>query len=115
MIAGIARERHLVPTVLNVLIVEDVVETALWLKQTIESVFTKSSVTLCHSIEDARIKLEYEKFSIALIDINLPDGSRIFLIKDIKELHKDTVVVTVTNYDDDHVFDAIRTVLAVIF
>lgn len=99
----------LVSTMLNVLIVEDLVETAQWLKKRVETAFSKSNVMLCHSIEDARLKLTRNHFDVALVDINLPDGSGIFLIRDIKALPSETVIVTVTIYDDDdHVFDAIR-------
>ncbi len=94
---------------LNVLIVEDIVETALWIKERVERVFAESNVTLCHSIEDACNKIKTDCFLIALIDINLPDGSGLSLIETFKRLQEEATVVTVTIYDDDeHVFDAIR-------
>ncbi len=94
---------------LSVLIIEDIAETALWLKERVKNVFTNCNVTLCYSIKEARAKIESDQFAIALIDINLPDGSGIPLIKAFKHMQRESIAVTVTIYDDDdHVFDAIR-------
>ncbi|GFO76289.1 hypothetical protein BPLS_P3982 [Bathymodiolus platifrons methanotrophic gill symbiont] len=43
-----------------------------------------------------------QTFSIALVDLNLPDGSGIDLIVRLREEHPQTFIVVSTVFDDDH-------------
>lgn len=93
----------------SILILEDITDTALWLQKRVESVFPSCETTLCSSVEEAKLIILKKHFDIALVDINLPDGSGISIIGQFKSIQKESSVITVTIYDDDDlVIDAIQ-------
>lgn len=60
-------------------------------------------------LEQARTLLAQHDVDLALIDIHLPDGSGIDLVKEISRHSPDTYCVIATVFSDDrHLFDALR-------
>ncbi len=75
----------------------------------ISQVFPGIVVMEAADLKSARTHLAQSRgFRIALIDLGLPDGSGLELIREIRSLHPSTLAVVTTIYDDDqHVFTAI--------
>ena len=90
----------------RLLVVEDNRETRAWICATLKSAFHDVEVTAAGSCEEARSLLfgregERSDFDIALLDIALPDGNGIDLIRAINVQLPRTTPVVITIYDDD--------------
>ncbi|NOY86747.1 MAG: response regulator transcription factor [Deltaproteobacteria bacterium] len=93
----------------RVLVVEDHDDTRLWWEDHISEAFPEAKAMGAATLAEARALLEQHKFSLALVDINLPDGSGIDLVKEMGETHPDTYCVITTIFDDDtHIFSALK-------
>ncbi|GIT92203.1 hypothetical protein JANAI62_26610 [Jannaschia pagri] len=84
----------------NALIVEDIVETRGWLADLIEQAWPGCTVHLANSLGQARPLLS-DGLDLALIDLNLPDGSGLDLLRDIKRDHLGVLCVVTTVMADD--------------
>lgn len=98
------------------LVVEDLPEVRRWLVSALEHAFEDVMVAEAATLADAREwlrRLEKDagraaRFRIALIDLGLPDGSGVDLVREIAEGHPAVLPVVATIYDDDlHLFPAI--------
>lgn len=56
-------------------------------------------VTLCHTLADARKVLASKKFQLLILDINLPDGNGVDLLREQKNIHPDMPVILLTAND----------------
>ena len=93
----------------NALILEDVPEASLWLAEVLAASFANIEVSFAKSIAEAQAMLNDNSFDIALIDLQLPDGSGIEVINTISEKNDDTLCIVASIYDDDtHVFPALQ-------
>ncbi|MBK8452565.1 MAG: response regulator transcription factor [Thiofilum sp.] len=93
----------------NALIVEDTEETSIWLKKILETAFAGIKITICTNCAETRTFIQQNTISLALVDINLPDGSGLDLITEIRQLFKDAYIITTTIFDDDdHILTALR-------
>ena len=93
----------------KVLIVEDHDDTRHWWEEHISEAFPKARAMGAATIGEAQALLEKEEFSLALVDINLPDGSGIDLVREMGQTHPDVYCVISTIFDDDeHLFSALR-------
>ena len=91
------------------LIVEDHDDTRNWWLEQLPQLFPEITLHKAETLGQARSHLEKSHFWLALIDINLPDGSGIDLIREITLKTPDTLCVVCTIFDDDHhVFSALR-------
>lgn len=91
------------------LLIEDHLPTQQWLKQVIMDAFPGIDVVLAETLQQARLHLSESQFGIALVDINLPDGSGIELITEMIQSNRVGYIVMSTIFDDDnHLFTAIR-------
>lgn len=61
------------------LIVEDIPSTGQWLKGILQEAFNGTDATVCSSCRQAREFMQTTSINLALLDINLPDGSGIDL------------------------------------
>jgi DNA-binding NarL/FixJ family response regulator len=93
----------------RVLIVEDLPEISQWLVQMVGEVYPMFTVSCAASLAVARQRIKLDPvYVLALIDLGLPDGSGIDLIRELTLSHPDTQLIVVTIYDDDaHLFDAL--------
>src|SRR5690348_8105845 len=95
------------------LVVEDLPASRDMLCRVAETAFPGIALTATASLREAEAALgaprgEDSGFDLALIDLGLPDGSGVSLVRRISEAHPATLPVVATIYDGDaHLFEAI--------
>jgi two-component system NtrC family response regulator len=68
-----------------------------------------AETTLAHSIEEARLKLRGRPFDVMLLDLNLPDGNGLDLLREVTGRGDDTAVIILTgNADLNSAIQALR-------
>lgn len=93
----------------KVLLLEDHTDTRIWLKDLLMEALDGIAVLEAETIGEAKVILEGNIVNLALLDINLPDGSGIDLARDITAASNDTYIVMTTIFDDDkHLFAALQ-------
>ncbi|WP_428607331.1 response regulator [Sedimenticola sp.] len=91
------------------LIVEDVPEAHNWIIDGVSTAFPDTVISSAFCARDANELLDKHDYNLALIDLQLPDGSGVDLIERIKHATPATVCVVVSIYDDDqHLFPALQ-------
>ncbi|QTR51169.1 response regulator [Candidatus Thiothrix anitrata] len=91
------------------LIVEDIPETGAWLQVLLERAFTGVAVKVCPTCAATRQFVNTNPVSLALVDINLPDGNGLDLIGYIRVASPNAYIITSTIFDDDeHIITALR-------
>ncbi len=91
------------------LVIEDTLDDKYFLSQILIKAFPGITIEKFSNVSEAWEITSDHHFSIALIDICLPDGNGIDLIKHIKEQSPDTFVVVATICDDnEHLFSALK-------
>lgn len=94
---------------LTILIVEDLEDTLAWLGDIVAETFPAATVSAARSLKEASQMLTNDVYDLVLVDLGLPDGSGIDLIKRIRSRSADTYIVVATIYDDDeHLVNALR-------
>lgn len=93
----------------NCLIVEDHEECRLWVGELVREVFPEMGILHADCVVSARATLSRYPVVMALVDIGLPDGSGVELVRHMRENapHIDVTVMTLFD-DDEHLFDALR-------
>ncbi len=93
----------------SILILEDMKGIRAWQASMLREVFPAAELfeADCHAM--AERLLAERSFNLALVDLNLPDGSGIDITRIITARHPQTYVVITTIFDDDyHVFEALK-------
>lgn len=91
------------------LVVEDHGETREWMTDTLAQAFAGIEVTAVANLAAARETLAELQINLAVVDINLPDGSGVDLIGEITGVRPDVYCVVATIFDDDeHIFAALK-------
>jgi len=85
----------------SVLVLEDHPETREWLTEIINQAFKQVNISEASSLAQARKLLSDNVFDLALIDLNLPDGNGVEIIREINTNSPDTYCVVATIFDDD--------------
>ncbi len=90
-------------------ILEDHLSAQQWLRDALEMAFPGIEVRIASNVEEAKGLLDQGSPEVALIDLNLPDGSGLEIIERINRETPATVSVVTTIYDDDeHLFPSLR-------
>lgn len=93
----------------RILIIEDHYETRQWMVKLVQEVFPDSGVAEAATARQARKLMNDESIWLALVDINLPDGNGIDLIREFRSADKSALFVVTTIFDDDkHIFAALQ-------
>lgn len=93
----------------SILIVEDVPDVRSWLAEVALSVFPEACIAEAAHLSRARELLAESTVDLALIDIHLPDGNGIDLVREITDRDSACYCVMATVFSDDqHLFDALR-------
>jgi DNA-binding NarL/FixJ family response regulator len=91
------------------LVLEDQPDTRAWLAQVLVQAFPNVHVLQAATIAEARALLGAHTIDLALLDLDLPDGSGVTIIEALSLASPSTRSVVATIYDDDdHVFPALR-------
>jgi len=93
----------------SVLVLEDHPETRDWLSNIITQAFVEVNISEASSLAQARKLLDDKNFDLALIDLNLPDGNGVEIIREIDKNSPSTYCVVATIFDDDdYLFPALE-------
>nr|WP_245540544.1 response regulator transcription factor [Solimonas variicoloris] len=91
------------------LVIEDLASTADWLRRALREAFPGMAIEHAETVAEARLALARAPAAIALVDLDLPDGSGIDLIAEISARHPGCQCIVTTIYGDDrHLFPALR-------
>ena len=93
----------------HILLLEDIPEIRAWLKALVKQVFPTALITECSRVQDALAQVNSQRFTLALLDLGLPDGSGVDVIAALRERQPEVQSVIVTIHDDDeHLFPALQ-------
>jgi DNA-binding NarL/FixJ family response regulator len=93
----------------NILLLEDDSGTRQWFSELLHSTFRDIVILEADTIARAKQLIACQDFSLAIVDIYLPDGQSFELITRIKQLGKSLYCVVVTAFDDDaDIFTALK-------
>lgn len=93
----------------SVLVLEDHPETREWLCDIIVQAFVEIEISEASSLAQARQLLRSKKFDLAIIDLNLPDGNGVEIIRELNQISPNTYCVVATIFDDDdYLFPALE-------
>jgi len=89
-------------------IIEDHPSAQQWLKEALLAAFPAIEVTIAATLEEAHALLDSGHPDIALVDLNLPDGSGLGVIERLNREAPASAAIVTTIYDDDgHLFPAL--------
>ena len=92
----------------HVLIVEDVSETREWLAEIVRAAFPACCIGESSSVGAGLKAAATTDFDLALIDLGLPDGSGLEVLRTLRHLHPRTLcVITTVIGDDSHIIAAL--------
>jgi DNA-binding NarL/FixJ family response regulator len=93
----------------HALVVEDLPTARAWLADILVLAFPSVEVTAAEGITQARSACAATAFDLAVVDLHLPDGSGVDLIREISDRTPSTDCIVATIYDDDaHLFPALQ-------
>ena len=91
------------------LIVEDLPDIRTWLAEVAQEAFPGLQLTLASRFAEGVTALATSEFDLALIDLGLPDGDGVALVRMMQERQPGALPVVVSIYDDDdHLFPALQ-------
>lgn len=93
----------------SVLIVEDHKDAAAILCDVVDKAFDHPHVRVAHTFREGMEYLRGEVFGIALLDLGLPDGNGLDLVRYASTHLASTLCIVTTIFDDEeHLFDALK-------
>jgi len=91
------------------LVVEDNPDTLEWLVSCVQGAFSSLQIITASNLATANSLVQEHKFDLALIDLGLPDGSGMELIRTLSLQDYPSYIVVATIYDDDkNLFAALK-------
>jgi DNA-binding NarL/FixJ family response regulator len=92
----------------NVLVVEDVAETRQWLADIVFAAFPDCRIHEAASVAHGLAATVAQSFDLALIDLGLPDGSGLDVLRNLRQQNPATIcVITTVVGDDAHIIAAL--------
>lgn len=92
----------------HVLIVEDVAETRCWLSGIVTAAFPECVIHGTSSMAEGKAAADGQRIDLALIDLGLPDGPGLEVLRHLRQHSPDTVcVITTVVGDDTHIIAAL--------
>lgn len=85
----------------SVMIVEDVVETSQWLAEIAAGAFPGCEIGHADSVRGALARIQRSAPDVALIDLGLPDGSGIEVLRELRRTQPEALCVITTVMGDD--------------
>jgi DNA-binding NarL/FixJ family response regulator len=93
----------------TILLLEDLPEIRTWLRTLVLQVFPDSQVVEAARVHDAMQLVDAQRFDLAMVDLGLPDGSGVKVVRALRDRQPDAQSVVVTIHDDDdHLFPALQ-------
>ncbi|MEX8498210.1 MAG: response regulator [Leptothrix ochracea] len=93
----------------NILLLEDLPEIRAWLRVLVLQVFPGSQVSEAARVHDALQLVDAQRFDLAMVDLGLPDGSGVKVVRALRDRQPEAQSVVVTIHDDDdHLFPALQ-------
>lgn len=91
------------------LVLEDLEASAAWLAAALRQAFPECAVTIATSLAEGRAAARGTAFKLALMDLELPDGSGVELIRELALGQPECRCIVTTIYADDrHLFPALH-------
>ena len=84
----------------HILIVEDVAEAQRWLSEIVSTAFPHAQIRTAHSVWTASAQID-APLDLALIDLGLPDGSGLDVLRSARKAHPQATCVVTTVMSDD--------------
>jgi len=84
----------------QILIVEDIAETRRWLEDVVREIYPGAVVTLAATVR-AAVKRAGDPIDLALIDLGLPDGSGLEVLRKVRQENPAAIKVVTTVMGDD--------------
>lgn len=92
----------------HILIVEDISETRSWLSQIVTGAFPKCQIDEAVDMRRGVARAAQKDYDLALIDLGLPDGSGLEVLRNLKLTSPETIcVITTVMGDDAHIVAAL--------
>ena len=93
----------------NILLIEDFEDIRHWLAGLLRETFGEITITEAATVEQAYAHLDALTFELIVIDLNLPDGTGVDILRRIKSKGISAHCVVATAYDDDvHLLEALN-------
>ncbi len=91
------------------LVLEDLPAIRLWLCDTLAQAFPLARISSASRVDEALYAMQSQSFDLALIDLGLPDGAGVEVIRRLRDMQPQAISVVVTIFDDDeHLFPALQ-------
>lgn len=91
------------------LLLEDHPDTQIWLSEIIKIAFPETIIDFASDIATARIMIEATVYQQAIIDLSLPDGNGVEIIRLLSIRQPETNIAVATIFDDEeHLLSALR-------
>lgn len=93
----------------TIILLEDHTETRKWFTELLQEAYPGSQIHEADSVQAARELISKNRYDLGIIDINLPDGSGIDVIREITRSDPNTYIVVATIFEDkQHIFEALK-------
>lgn len=91
------------------LVVDDDPQARQWLRAAVAQAFPAARIVDAASLREGRVAIRATPPDLALVDLDLPDGSGVMLIEALaRPPHRAISIVTTVFADDQHLFPALR-------